>query len=367
MQKRVIKTNLMGREEIFKALVLAEVTKLPILLEGPPGTGKTKAITDYGIAALGGDPDAMTGKEFFIIETDEHTRSSEVKGRPDMEQLAVNNKFIIDAPIAEASYVLVNEIDKASSTIRNALLGIMNEKFVFNGSHKIQCDWKLFAGACNLIPESEVGNPFWDRFVFKIKLERMPIETIMDYYKAKGKNFSQDIEVNFPTDEDIEKVLIPGSKLGIFLHNIHSKCSDRTLTFIPKIIASISLIYNCSITEAMVTTAKLLISPEFASQISNKISSASVNNLYKQIKVTEACKTDLQFLEECKNFINALDKTKLEEEERQELLFMFNQMVASSFVGNKLEITDEMVQDLISNKDWDKSLLKNAEKQIKIS
>lgn len=366
MSKRVIKTNLMGRDEIFKALVLAEVTKLPILLEGPPGTGKTKAITDYGIAALGGDPDTLSGKEFFIIETDEHTRSSEVKGRPDMEQLAVHNKYIIDAPIAEASYILVNEIDKASSTIRNALLGIMNEKFVFNGPHKIKCDWRLFAGACNLIPESEVGNPFWDRFVFKIKLERMPIEVIMEYYKAKGKNFEQEVEVAWPTEEDLKKVVIPGSKLGVFLHNIHPKCSDRTLTYIPKIVAAVSIIYNCSVTEAMITTAKLIISPEFASSISSKISSPSVNNLYKQIKVAEACKNDLQFLEECKNFVSTLDKTKLEDDEREELLYMFNQMVATSYVGEKLAITEDMVSELVSSKTWNESLLNTAEKAIKI-
>jgi len=37
MEKRIIKTHLLGKEEMFKILALGESTQLPVLFIGEPG------------------------------------------------------------------------------------------------------------------------------------------------------------------------------------------------------------------------------------------------------------------------------------------------------------------------------------------
>ena len=49
-----------------------------------------------------------------------------------MQRLFVDNTYELVTPIASADVVVINEVDKASSNIRNSLLGVMNERFLFN-------------------------------------------------------------------------------------------------------------------------------------------------------------------------------------------------------------------------------------------
>lgn len=363
MQKRIVETNLVGREEVFKLLAVAELTQLPVLLEGPPGIGKTNCIRDYGEAVLGKDAKKT---DFFVIETDEQTRASQVKGRPNMQKLTTEHLFEIEAPIADAQYILINEVDKASSNLRNALLGIMNEKYVFHGDQQIPCDWSLFAGACNEIPRNEINSPFWDRFVLKMKLNRMASDVILEYLRNGGKNFKQEIEINWPDIDDLRRIRIPDGKLEKFMNLMYTECTDRTLTHIPRVVAAISAIFNTSITNAMVKTATYMVSPDFALTISKKISNAVIDDLYTKIKLIEATKDEMMFLEDCKKFVSKLQKAKIDPDEAQEIEHTFKQVVSASFVGEKLKITDDQVNELLNSKDWDKNILESAKGVLEI-
>ena len=44
METRIIKTKLVGKDEVFNVLALGEVTGLPVLLLGDPGVGKTAVV-----------------------------------------------------------------------------------------------------------------------------------------------------------------------------------------------------------------------------------------------------------------------------------------------------------------------------------
>ena len=285
-ENRTIETGLINKDEVFRILALAEATGLPVLLVGNPGTGKTKTVVEYAKAWLkkGG---TITEEDFmnklFILETDEGTKSSEVKGMPDLGKLFTENKLELAAPIAEAEVVVINEVDKASSNIRNSLLGVMNEKFLFNGKHKMKCKWKLFIATCNEIPKEEVGSPFWDRFMLKLDVNRVSAGEMLQYYSKGGKDYKNVVKINIPNKDEINALEISPNKLEKFLEVGYNTCTDRTLTFVPTMAKAVSYIWDLTMDKALIKTADIMISKEASGKLMNLLISKEVKSLLKEI------------------------------------------------------------------------------------
>ena len=291
-------THLMNKEEVFKMLALAHAANLPLLLIGEPGVAKTNAVTDYASAEF--DRNTKEGedeyeKAVYILETDEGTKSSEVKGRLNLREFIQNGDWSLITPIAAAKYVVINEVDKASAGLRNSLLGVMNEKILFNGEAKIPCDWKLMVATCNEIPKDELGSPFWDRFILKMKVERMPMNLVEKYYNNGDKKFTQKMELYIPTSEEIEKVVISPIKLKKFLDVAYKDLSDRTLTFVPKLVKIVSLVYNCRIDSALVKVASIMIGPTAATTLSKNLISAEMKAIYDKMDLLQGMKDQEHF------------------------------------------------------------------------
>jgi MoxR-like ATPase len=273
--QRTFDTSLMGKEEVFRLLSLAEALRLGVLLVGPPGTGKTKIVTDYtkGMFDL---TDQSAIKHFneegvFMLETDEGTKSSEIKGVVNLEKLVTENKYEIDSHITKADTIVINEVDKASSALRNALLGIMNERVLFNGKDKVKCNWRLFVATCNEIPKDEVNSPFWDRFALKLTVNRLSAGELVKYYKGGDKNYNTKIKVNVPTQAQIDAVVVAPDKLEKFINVAYKNCSDRTLSFVPMMGRAISLVYNCSVDKALIKACELLVDKSTAERLSKEL------------------------------------------------------------------------------------------------
>jgi len=267
-QVRSINTNLLGKEEAFRLLALAEALNLPILFVGKPGVAKTGTVISYGEGYYGNSHEEAM-KHTFILETDEGTKPAEVKGFPDMQKLLVENKFEKYAPIAEADFIVINEVDKASGGLRNALLGVMNERIVFNGKDKVPCSWKVFVATCNEIPQEEVGNPFWDRFVIKHEMSRMSAGEVLKYYELGDKTHRKDVKVLIPTKGEIRNVVksINPKKLELFVSKTREHCTDRTLCYVPELAAAASLVYNTSIDKALVKVAEIVAGRTVANEL----------------------------------------------------------------------------------------------------
>ena len=294
---RQIETSLINKEEVFKMLALAEATGLPCLLIGQPGVAKTKTVVDYAKAWLNKDG-KMTAKDFaekiYILETDEGTKASEIKGMPDLGKLFTDNEYSLSTPIADAEIVIINEVDKASSAIRNAMLGVMNEKFLFNGKHKIPCKWKLFVATCNEIPKEEKGSPFWDRFMLKHTVNRVSAGEMVKYYNKGGRDYREKFNIGIPNKTEINEVEIPAAKLEKYLEVGYQHSSDRTLTFVPTLSKAVSYIWDISVDKALVKTAQIMIDQTAGSELQNKLMSPEVKAVMSKVEMLHSYQTNAQ-------------------------------------------------------------------------
>jgi hypothetical protein len=272
-----IGTNLLKKEETFKVLALGQAIGLPILLIGVPGVAKTQAVIDFAKAANGG---TIQGNDIFLLETDEGTKSSEVKGHVDLKELTLNNNFIKDSPITKAKYVIINEIDKGSATVRNSFLGIMNEKILFDGSNKTPCIWDSFIGTCNEIPDDEVNSPFWDRFLIKHEVGRLNESEMLNYFKLGGRNRRHLIKIPLPNEAEINAVPINIKQLEKVINLCHLELSDRTLSFLPKMIKAVMLVFKMTESMAMVKTVELLVGKNKAKELSKLLVTKEVREIY---------------------------------------------------------------------------------------
>ncbi len=227
----------------------------------------------------------VDNKHFNNIDaTRDIVTTGKVKGMPDLEKLFVDNKYEIMAPIASSDIVVINEVDKASSNVRNSLLGVMNEKFLFNGKSKIPCNWQLFVATCNEIPKEEENSPFWDRFMLKVNVSRISAGEMTKYYANGAKNYSEKFVIGVPSQAEIDALDIPSSKLEKFLEVGYNKLSDRTLTFVPNMAKAVSYIWNISIDKALVKVASIMINNSAGSELQNKLYSPEVKALMSKIE-----------------------------------------------------------------------------------
>lgn len=70
--------------------------------------------------------------------------------------------------LPEAAVAFIDEVFKANSAILNALLTLLNEREFDNGAGRQRCPLISAIGATNEVPEDEVAEAFFDRFLTRI-------------------------------------------------------------------------------------------------------------------------------------------------------------------------------------------------------
>lgn len=70
--------------------------------------------------------------------------------------------------LPEASIAFIDEVFKANSAILNALLTLLNEREFDNGAGRQLCPLISAVGATNDVPEDEVADAFFDRFLVRL-------------------------------------------------------------------------------------------------------------------------------------------------------------------------------------------------------
>lgn len=228
-----IKTKLIGREREFTALEVARRMRKPVLLVGDVGTGKTQCFLDFVIS------NATEEDDIFIKQVSFDTRADEVLGHisiPDFKKGIVKRV----GGIASAKFVLIDEVDKANSQVRNLFLSVMRERKIFDGERIVPCQWELFVGTSNRQEFDEEDKGFIDRFLLKVTVPRLGVAYAAKLLDLEYREVS--IQEVMPVGD--EEVRVIKDLLLKVAEKIYQKVSDRSLASLLDVAVEFSKFYG---------------------------------------------------------------------------------------------------------------------------
>jgi MoxR-like ATPase len=158
-------------EKTVRALVLAAASGEPMLLIGPPGTGKSRLIRAFcGLCGLLEEDDpSKDHDDYFEYLLTPFTEPGELFGfydiRSAMEEKEL--KRIDKGMMQHARVVYLDEVFNGSSAILNSLLAFLNERIFHDRNERKQVALECLFAATNHIPEAPELKAVFDRFLMR--------------------------------------------------------------------------------------------------------------------------------------------------------------------------------------------------------
>ena len=155
-----LKKSYFEREEEVHGSMLALLARQHVLLLGPPGTAKSQLVEDL-CGRMGGI--------YFSWLLTKFSTPEELFGPISLKGLEQDKYMrITTGKLPEAQIAFLDEIWKASSSILNTLLRIVNERMFDNGNGSpIRVPLQSMFGASNEMPESGQLSALDDRFLLR--------------------------------------------------------------------------------------------------------------------------------------------------------------------------------------------------------
>jgi len=161
-----LENGLVERHHSVRLCLLAALAGEHTLLIGPPGTAKSELARRLHTA--------FADARYFERLLTRFTVPEELFGPLSIKALEEDRyERHTDGFLPTASIAFIDEVFKANSAILNALLTLLNEREFDNGAGRMRCPLISVLGATNEVPEDEITDAFFDRF-----LVRLPVQPV---------------------------------------------------------------------------------------------------------------------------------------------------------------------------------------------
>ena len=156
-----LEQGLVERSQCVRLSLLAALAGEHTLLIGPPGTAKSELARRLHSVFRDG--------RYFERLLTRFTVPEELFGPLSIKALEEDRyERHTDGFLPTASIAFIDEVFKANSAILNALLTLLNEREFDNGAGRMRCPLISVLGATNAVPEDEIADAFFDRFLLRL-------------------------------------------------------------------------------------------------------------------------------------------------------------------------------------------------------
>ena len=156
-----LEQGLVERRRVLRLALLGALAGEHTLLIGPPGTAKSELARRLHLA--------FRDASYFERLLTRFSVPEELFGPLSISALEQDRYERQTAGyLPQASIAFIDEVFKANSAILNALLTLLNERQFDNGAGRQPCPLISVIAATNEVPEDEVGEAFFDRFLLRL-------------------------------------------------------------------------------------------------------------------------------------------------------------------------------------------------------
>src|SRR5712692_6341422 len=152
--------NFQERAELIDGALCALLSGSHVLIIGPPGTAKSMLADELC--------QRIEGANYFQWLLTKFSTPEEIFGAVSLKALEADDYRRVTAnKLPEAHIAFLDEVFKASSSILNAILTIINERLFHNGRQVGPVPLLTLFGASNELPEDDELLALYDRFLLR--------------------------------------------------------------------------------------------------------------------------------------------------------------------------------------------------------
>jgi MoxR-like ATPase len=171
------------RDELIDGALVALLAAQHVLVIGPPGTAKSM-LADEVCRRIG-------GARYFQWLLTRFTTPEELFGAVSLKALEEDDyRRLTTHKLPEAHIAFLDEIFKASSSILNTILSLMNERRFHNGREVVAVPLLTLVAASNELPEDDELLALHDRFLLRFVVD----------YLAEDFRFLKLLQTRLPAD-----------------------------------------------------------------------------------------------------------------------------------------------------------------------